>query len=276
MQNYALLGEKLGHSLSPLIHRHILDMLGEQGNYINLELVPDRLPDVPKALMVLGFAGVNVTIPYKQKIMPYLDEIAPEAARIGAVNTICLRDGRAVGHNTDYAGFSLMLQAEGIAVAGQRAVVLGAGGAAAAAVAALLDAGAASVTVLGRDPARLEELHGRFPAIAVGMLAAHEQIAGDLLVNTTPVGMHPQVDGCPLPERVIGRFAAVADCVYNPTPTVLVRTASRLGLRACCGLSMLVFQAVRAQEIWQQRTIAPALAKPICDELERMFVVKER
>ena len=272
-QVFALLGEKLGHSWSPEIHRMILERMELTGSYTLLEVRRADLPEAVGALRTLGFSGTNVTIPYKQEIMPYLSDISPEAKRIGAVNTIQIgENGKSTGHNTDYFGFLSMLETQGLPPAGRSAVVLGTGGAAVSAVAALLDAGAASVTVVGRDAEKLLLLQNRFPAIQTALFDQPERIIGELLVNTTPVGMYPAVEVSPLPVELVRRFSAVADCIYNPTPTLLVKMAQQAGIPACCGLSMLVFQAVKAQEIWQGRAFPQEAAQEICRTLEQKII----
>ncbi|MBR5485402.1 MAG: shikimate dehydrogenase [Oscillospiraceae bacterium] len=271
MKLYGLLGEKLGHSLSPQIHKIIFDSMGIDGQYALIEVSRENISKAVDALKVLGYSGVNVTIPYKELIMPYLDEISPEAKAIGAVNVIHFVDGKAVGYNSDYYGFSKMLELAGIEVKGKRAVQLGAGGAAKACVAALHDMGAESILVANRSSDKLDELKGRFSYIETCIINETEKLVGDVLVNCTPVGMYPKSDGCPVTQDVISRFEAVGDVIYNPLETVLTGTAKKLGLKATSGLNMLVYQAVKAQEIWQQTTIDEALGEKIYQELAKNF-----
>ena len=271
MSRYGLLGEKLGHSLSPQIHNHILQYLGMEQGYDLLEVPPEKLPWEIERLKKEGVRGVNVTIPYKETVMPLLDEISPEAQAIGAVNVIDFREGCLVGYNTDYFGFSAMLRLAGISVQGKQVVQLGAGGAAKACIAALHDLGAASILVANRTGDKLAELRERFPFLSTCLLEDTEALQGDILVNCTPVGMYPKVEGCPVSREVICRFEAVADVVYNPLDTLLVSTAKELGLTASSGLNMLVYQAMKAQEIWQGSALPESLGEAIYQELSALF-----
>lgn len=235
--NLALVGEKLGHSLSPAIHRAYCQMAGEEGRYGLLELTPGQIGRLPQIMREKGLDGVNVTIPYKKAVLPVLDGLTDTARRVGAVNTIARRDGRLLGHNTDLGGFTDMLRFAGIRIPGGRFAVLGAtGGAAQAVLAALEDGGAAQVyRVSRRGPVRYGEL-------------AH--LPFNVLVNCTPVGMWPQADQSPVAASVAERAEALVDLVYNPRKTRFLSQAAP-GAIAIGGLYMLVAQAVRAQAFWR-------------------------
>lgn len=254
-----LLGEKLGHSLSPRIHREIFRLTGREGSYDLLECPPERVEKMLEECTGT-FAGINVTIPYKVQVMESLDGLSPEAEAVGAVNTILFRDGRKTGWNTDYLGFGKMLERNGIAVEGKVAVVLGTGGAARAVVQYLKDHGATSVTAVSRSG-------GRFicPVISYEELAER---SGDILVNCTPVGMSGHSDRSPVPESVVARFAAAVDLIYNPRVTPFLAMAGRLGKKAVDGMDMLVAQAVASQEIWQGKSLPDSLVDRIIEELE--------
>ena len=259
-KHFALLGERLGHSLSVPIHRAIFRSLGSEDDYC-LEAIPrERLArEVPRLMGELD--GFNITIPYKRDILPFLSALDPEAARVGAVNTAVRSSAGWTGHNTDVAGFAAMLRANGLTAAGQDCWILGTGGASAAVAAALESMGARRVTFVSRHPT----------GSAVGYEEFAEK-AGGLLVNATPAGMLGQADACPLtPEQlrqVLPRLTGAADLIYNPPETVLTRAAKAAGIPACTGLYMLVAQAVAAERLWQGRDIPDEIIPGIMREVE--------
>lgn len=252
MKTFALVGHPLGHSLSPEIHRAILEAAGIAGDYSLVDIPPGelsaRLPEV-----LARFDGFNVTIPHKKAVIPYLERLSPEARRCGAVNTVC----RGTGYNTDAAGFL----AAGLPLQGARAVLLGTGGVASMMAAEAVAAGAGSITVFSSDPGRartfLEGVKERVPDARCRLAAAdspeerREALArGTVLLNGTPVGMWPRAGEIPVPPESLHPGLAVFDPVYSPTPTRLVLNARKRGGRATGGLAMLVHQAVAAERIW--------------------------
>lgn len=258
-----LAGYPLGHSISPALHRAALSAAGLAGDYRLFEVPP--LPEGEAALERLVQAlrraelhGLNVTIPHKQNLFHFLDEVAPAAQSIGAVNVVCCQDGRLVGDNTDAAGFRAdlerFLSQAGRSLVGH-ALVLGAGGSARAVVYALLEDGW-SVHIAARRAAQAQALAdafapGQVRALVLQPGALRAVPPPDLLVNTTPLGMHPHLAASPWPEGLpLPRGAAVYDLVYNPSQTCLVRAARSAGSCACSGLGMLVEQAALSFERW--------------------------
>jgi shikimate dehydrogenase len=253
-----LAGTGIGPSLTPPMHEREADQLGMRYLYRRLDLDELRLPataigDLLAAARLAGYDGLNVTHPCKQLVLPHLDELSPDAEALGAVNTVVLRDGRAVGHNTDWSGFARSFD-RGLADAAlDRVVLLGAGGAGAAVAHALLTLGTRRLTVLDVDAGRARALAGalaeRFGAgRAVGGDATEvpaELASADGLVHATPTGMaaHP---GLPVPAQLLRPDLWVADIVYRPLETQLVRTARARGCRVLDGGGMAVFQAVDA------------------------------
>ena len=221
-----LLGRKLGHSYSPQIHA----LLGNYG-YQLFEKEPEEIGDFLKSG---DFTGLNVTIPYKKEVIPFLDELSPAAARLGAVNTIVRRDGKLIGHNTDYFGFRRLVQESGLQVAGKKVLVLGSGGASSTAVAVLQELGA-KVTVISRSGENNYENLDRHADAAV-------------IANTTPVGMYPNTGKSALSLEGFPRLEGVLDAVYNPARTQILLDAERRGLAAVNGLWMLVAQAKESAE----------------------------
>lgn len=227
-----LLGRKLGHSYSPAIHAAL-------GDYdYDLHEVPNE-EDLEKFLKETPFEGLNVTIPYKVAVMAHCATLSPRAKAIGSVNTLVRRpDGTLHGDNTDDAGFTAMVEESGVDPAGKTCVVLGSGGASKTVVAVLKRMGAKRVVVVSRTG---EDHYGN--------LARHADAA--LLVNATPVGMHPDVDASPVEDlSVFPKLEAVLDLIYNPPKTKLLADAEKRGIRTVNGLRMLVVQAAVASELW--------------------------
>lgn len=273
---FGLLGRVLGHSLSPQIHQAVFRALGTEDTYGLLEREPEEVAsfvrDNPE-----GLRGSNVTIPYKETVIPYLTGIAPEAAKIGAVNTLSFTPEGVKGYNTDYLGFDRMLQAAGIGLKGADVTVLGSGGAAKAVLQVLADRKAASLRILVRDRAKAEKALGHFleQRPDTRLETYEEALAGKagglVIINTTPVGMFPKVGASPVPAEFTGRFAAAVDIIYNPKETRFLADARKAGARTCNGLYMLVAQAIASEEIWQQKKIDPDLIPEIMKQLEETF-----
>jgi len=242
-----LIGFPVEHSLSPAMHEAALRAAGLEGTYLALETPPAflraRLQEVRR-----GFAGVNVTVPHKERVLDYLDEISPEAKAIGAVNTIVCAQGRLIGHNTDAPGFISGLDEAGISYRNKKALVLGAGGAARA-VAYALKKGGAQVAVYNRTQSRAEALCNAMGLrlVTEPLLAAAVQ-GCDLLINTTSVGLKDP-SSSPLPPGLLPR-GVVVDIVYNPPTTRLLLEAQQAGLPTLGGLPMLVWQGALAFELW--------------------------
>lgn len=259
MIHFGLVGHPLGHSLSPKIHEAALKACGLEGDY---SLFPIRPHDTEGLKDLLGrvrsgeIMGLNVTIPHKQNVIPLLDELAPVARAVGAVNTICLKDNRLIGYNTDVDGFLLDLKRfignRELGIGNWKSsLVLGAGGSARAVVYALVNDGW-NVILAARRLEQAEQLANSFPGhkIKITTFTDLRLSTFDLLVNTTPIGMTPAPDQSPLPEKFHFPNALIYDLVYNPRETKLVKAARAAGLSATTGLGMLIEQAALAFEIW--------------------------
>lgn len=240
-----LLGRKLGHSYSPQIHARLGDY-----PYDLFEREPEELEEFLKKG---DFSGINVTVPYKKAVMPYLDELSPVAKKIGAVNTIVRRNGRLIGHNTDYYGFLTMVRASGLQVSGKKVLVLGSGGASNTAAAVLEELGAQVIII-----SRSGENH-------YGNLHLHDDAS--VIVNTTPVGMYPNVGVSPVNLDLFPRLEGVLDVVYNPARTQLLLEAQARGLVTMNGLLMLVAQAKEAAEWFTESSLPDALIASIHAQL---------
>lgn len=226
---YGLLGETLGHSFSPQIHQALADY--------DYRLYPTPQPAVEELFRRREFKGLNVTIPYKQTVIPLCDEVDPQAAAIGAVNTVVNRDGRLTGYNTDIDGLICLARRAGVNMAGKKVAVLGSGGTSRTAQAAARKLGAAQVVVISRNG---EDNYGN--------LSRHADT--QVVVNTTPVGMYPRCGVSPVSLEAFPRLEGLLDVVYNPLRTALLMEAEARGIPCSCGLPMLVAQAWRAEELF--------------------------
>jgi len=246
MKKYALLGYPLKHTLSPYVHGRLFEFSGiTDFSYEIMEIPPLKLAGEIKNLNSL--CGYNITIPYKCEIIKYTDMLDESARKYGAVNCISNKNGVITGYNTDCLGFTESLKTAGIALSG-KVLVLGFGGAGRMmATEAALNGAEVTVAVLD-----LNEVNGA-ENISNSLTAVNiNEIEGefDLLVNATPVGMYPEIDGIPVEENIVKHCRAVFDAVYNPSKTKLLRVAEKLGINAVGGMAMLVRQAAAAHEIW--------------------------
>lgn len=252
---FAVLGQSLPHTWSPYIHNSLFDAAGLDAVYLPVTVPPERLGSVTDVFRSC-FSGFNVTIPYKEKILPFLDDV-DEAARVcGAVNTVEIRNGRMIGHITDGLGMLRAIEEKGVEIHQADVLILGGGGAARVAGYAFLSRGG-RVTFAVRDTQKGDALahalaktqQDGLRRLSVRPLAGCAE-AHDILINCTPVGMYPHVDACPVSADVIARCRAVFDAVYNPRETRLLALARQNGLPTIEGLGMLFYQAVEAQKFW--------------------------
>lgn len=255
-----LLGNPLGHSLSPIIHNALFEHLGLDYCYLPVEVTPENLGVVFAGLRRMNVPGCNVTIPHKVAILELLDELDPHADRLGAVNTICFREGRAVGYNTDGEGFLRSLKEGGVtSVEGHDILLLGAGGAVRAIAMSLAAAGAGAIHLCNRSPhkalALAEEINHKIKPCVQVVAAEPSAIRSvlercQLLVNGTSVGMHPREKELPIPAELLAPHLTVADIVYNPHTTALLAAAQKRGCRIVHGLGMLLHQGALGFSLW--------------------------
>jgi len=256
-----IFGDPVAHSRSPAMHNAAFRALGLPYVYLPFAVTPAGLAGAVAAIRALGMAGVNLTIPHKERVLPHLDGVSGEARRIGAVNTVVNQNGRLIGHNTDGRGFLLAVRsAWGLSMRGRVVCLLGAGGAARAVAVALVGAGAGRVIIANRDVSRARRLArsmgGRRSSVRVIPLSddALKEVASecDCLVNATAVGLRrgdPRLVG----PSTVGRFPSVCDLIYQPAVTPLLRDARAAGCRTMNGLGMLVHQGALAFELWTGR-----------------------
>jgi shikimate dehydrogenase len=245
---YGLLGRPVAHSLSPAMHNAAFRQLGLGAVYVAFPVTD--LARAVAGLRGLGIAGVSVTIPFKEEIIPLLDDLDPRAARIGAVNTVVHREGKLTGYNTDWLGALTALQAQ-TTIRGEHFLILGAGGAARAIAFAITESGG-RVTLTDMDPARAAALARDLGAAAIP-LDTLDRCPARLLINATPVGMEPQAEEIPLNPDLLARFILVMDIVYRPLETRLLREARARGAATIDGLQMLIHQATAQFELWTGR-----------------------
>lgn len=251
--DYGLIGEKLGHSASKEIHGMLADYA--------YELHPLTKEEFAPFMEQRDFRAINVTIPYKQDVIPYLSFIDNTAKEIGAVNTIVNREGRLYGYNTDMPGFVYMVRKNGIEMKGKKVVVLGNGGASQAIQAGVKHMEASQMIIVGNR------------TIKEGVITYDECFEkhgdADIIVNTSPVGMFPNVDASPVDLTRFPRCQAVVDIIANPLTTKLVAQARELGMTGITGLEMLVAQAKYAVEIFLDTEIPEEKIHEIYQKLSK-------
>ncbi len=257
---YGLIGEKLSHSFSKEIHEALADY-----TYEIRELTPD---EIAPFLEAREFEGINVTIPYKEKVMPYLDEITDAARKIGAVNTVKKVGGKLIGDNTDFYGMREMILRAGIEIEGKKTLILGTGGTSKTAKAVLSDLGASEIIVVSRKESD--------KTVTYETAVTHHSDA-EIIVNTTPLGMYPNTDACPIDLYSFPNLTGVIDAIYNPLRTNLVLEAKKRGIPAVGGLMMLILQAARASEIFLGKKLdensVEEVAKSIFESKENIVLI---
>ena len=243
---YCLIGEKLSHSKSKEIHEF------SGLSYDLVEVERGKLGDFIKNC---DYDGFNVTIPYKKEIMPYLDEIDLSAKEIGALNTVVRENGRLKGYNTDFFGMKYMLLKAGISLQGKEVLILGTGGTSETAKAVANDGGAKSINAVSRTG-------------EINYDNCYDKKDTAVIINATPVGMYPNINEKPIELKKFIKLEGVADCIYNPKETLLIKEGKILGIKSVGGLYMLVAQGVKAEEIWTGKKADNGLIDRLYEFLE--------
>jgi len=261
-----VIGDPIRHSLSPIMHNFILDYFGLNYCYHSFHIVPEKLKEAIRSFKLLDFVGINVTLPHKQTIIALLDDVAPDARKLKAVNTVLFQNGKAIGYNTDCSGFLSSLSLIKGSLRNQKAVVLGAGGSARAVIYALIQMGVNEIMIYNRSLENAERLV-RYIREAMDFSEIYARQLSDyrifesiqkakILINATSVGMAPYTETCPLPESIIfPEGILVYDLIYNPVETKLLKMANFQGVRTMSGLDMLVLQGVESLKIWTGKNI---------------------
>lgn len=252
MTDYGLIGAKLGHSFSKIIHNQIADY-----EYDLIELTPEGLREF---MTRKDFKAVNVTLPYKQEVIPYLDEMSQAAKTIGAVNCVKNEGGKLIGHNTDFDGLAALIEKLGLSIEGKKVLILGTGGTSDTAKAVCTFLKAAAVLKVGRS--------GKGGSLTYEETVAHHKDA-QVIINTTPVGMYPDNFSAAVDLKNFTELEGVIDVVYNPLRTRLISQALSMGKKAQGGLYMLIAQAVRASEFFLGTKYEDSVIDAVYDRLSK-------
>jgi shikimate dehydrogenase len=253
-----LIGHPVAHSLSPVMHNHLYDTLGMDMAYLAFDVEPDRVASAVDGLCSLGFTGFNITIPHKEAVYRLLDRVDREAEIIGAVNTVKIEDGILTGYNTDGQGFIQSLQHAGIRIKGKKAALLGAGGSARSIGIYLAKENPDSIHIINRTFQKADTLAGiinEYKGYRLAYAVRDIPLDADIIINTTNLGMWPDVKGNPLHGYPLQSSAAVCDIVYNPRQTAMLQYAASRGCVTAGGIGMLIGQGLRAVEIWIGRQL---------------------
>lgn len=273
-QIVGLLGHPVQHSQSPTMHNRAFAQKQLNYAYAAFDVAPDKLAEAVAGIRALGLRGVNVTIPHKVMIMPFLDEIDPLAKMIGAVNTVVNDNGRLIGYNTDGAGYVRSLVEEtGMHLPNQVVTLLGAGGAARAVAFTLAEKGVKEIRIINRSQEKAallaDHLSSLVSTCTVGPVEGGTAIADTtLLINTTSIGMYPHVDELPIPVDWLHEGLTVSDLIYNPLDTKLLIHARRTGAKTHSGIGMFVNQGALAFELWTgERAPADSMREVVLNQL---------
>ena len=267
-KKYAVIGHPIGHTMSPFIHTKLFELAGIDAVYTKLDVAPERL-GYEYDHILSKLSGYNITIPHKQNIIQYLDEIDEKANMYGSVNTVDNKNYTSKGYTTDPDGFLKALDAAKITLGG-RVVILGCGGVARTmAYEVVLKNIPLLFATRPEDVEIVENLCNEIKSTVIGSQPSHcliSELSGDIdvLINATPIGMFPKVENQPVSDEVIAKCKNVFDAVYNPLETVLIQKAKANGSNAVGGMSMLVWQAVVSHEIWDGSVYDPAEIEKIC------------
>ncbi len=258
IQLFGVVGYPLSHSLSPLLHNWALKKNGLPGVYVRWEVLPDNLAEFMVSVRTLKIRGISVTLPFKERVIPYLDALTDDAREVGAVNHLFWEGEDLIGNNTDVEGFLSPI----ISIDIDSALVLGTGGAALAVLCGLLKKDVKEIYMAGRNIQRLYYLRERFGILPVPWEKRGE-IRAHILINATPIGMSPHIEEIPYPAPFLKNFSMVYDLVYNPQQTQLLREAQKRGCDTIGGLTMFVFQALLQFKQWTGLSFDPAEAKSL-------------
>lgn len=288
-----LIGFPVGHSVSPVIHNTLAELYGQNLVYVPLPVEPGMLERAIAGAEAFGFWGMNVTVPYKSEVIPFLKEIDPLAEQIGAVNTLVRMEGGYKGCNTDMPGLYRAMCADSVEIAGEEVILLGAGGVARAIAFLLLEKGAGRVHILNRSRERAEKVAGEVNAAAkmrrekgaegdgpfatVCGLDEYEKLdRGEkyLVIQATNVGMFPHTEQAVIEDEGFYQMVKVGyDVIFNPTTTRFMEHVRRAGGKACHGLKMLLYQGIIAYELWNGIQVSEEAAKEIYRKMEKALGV---
>lgn len=257
-KKYGLIGNPLSKSLSPFLHNQFYKMNDLNNIYQTFEIDLDKLNDAVESLKILGIKGFNITIPFKEKIIEYLDEIDPLAERINAINTVKIENGKVIGYNTDGIGFIKSLEANNIDIENKNILVLGAGGGSRAISYSLLEKNIEKLYITNRTSNRgiklANELKRYYKDKDISFtgfnLSELNKLEIDIVVNTTSVGMYPDIENSPIVLNGFSDDIILYDLIYKPLETKFLKEGKELGYKTINGIGMLYYQAIESQKIW--------------------------
>ena len=256
MRKFGLLGKKLSHSLSPLLHNTFFEDLGLKDEYKLYEVDETEIDNFKNYMLENSIEGVNITVPYKKTFLDKLNYISDEAKGIGAINLLYIKDNKFYGDNTDYYGFKYTLEKNQVDVKNKRIIIIGKGGASASVYKVLKDMGAEDITFYFRKD-KLSKIE--FP----------ENTAGDIIINTTPVGMYPFIQDSLVNKEILKKFKIAIDLIYNPLETKFLRESRECGLKTINGMDMLIEQALKTDEILHNIVLSTQLKKKIRKKIKK-------
>ena len=254
MRKFGLLGKKLSHSLSPLLHKVFFEEFGVEAEYNLYEVTETEIDNFKSCMLENSIEGVNITVPYKKIFLDKLDFISDEAKAIGAINLLYIKDNKFYGDNTDYYGFKETLISNQIKSSEKRIAIIGRGGASASVYKVLKDMEAEDITFYFRKD-KLSKIE--FP----------ENIEGDIIINTTPVGMYPNIKDNIVDEQILKKFKIAIDLIYNPLETKFLKIARENGLKTINGMEMLIEQALKTDEILYDIVLSNQLREKIIKKI---------
>lgn len=254
MRKFGLLGKKLSHSLSPLLHSIFFEEMGIEAEYKLYEVAEHEIDNFKNYMFENSIEGINITVPYKKAFLDKLDFISDEAKEIGAINLLYIKDNKFYGDNTDYYGFKQTLLTNQIEPSGKKIAIIGRGGASTSVYKVLKDMGAEDITFYFRKD-KLSKIE--FP----------EDISGDIIINTTPVGMYPNIEDNIVDEQILKKFNIAIDLIYNPLETKFLEIARKNGLKTVNGMEMLIGQALKTDEILYDIVLSNQLREKIIKKI---------
>lgn len=271
---YGIIGHPIKHSISPIVHNAAFEDLKMNCIYESFDVLPENIDNAILGIKSLNIKGINVTIPFKEAVIPLLDYLSDNSKRIGAVNTIKNNNGHLEGYNTDASGFTISLLEQGIQIKDKDIVIIGAGGAARAIVFALATNGAHSILIANRTKERAKNLcdyanknyNFKCSYCTINEVYNIENI--DILINATNVGMYPRIDLSPVDEIIICKAKFVYDLIYNPRKTLFLKYAQSYGIKNSNGLSMLINQANCSFKIWTGKNFNKKLVNDMINKKE--------
>ncbi len=254
MRKFGLLGKKLSHSLSPLLHSIFFEEMGIEAEYKLYEVAEHEIDNFKNYMFENSIEGVNITVPYKKAFLDKLDFISDEAKEIGAINLLYIKENKFYGDNTDYYGFKQTLLTNQIEPSGKKIAIIGRGGASASVYKVLKDMGAEDIAFYFRKD-KLSKIE--FP----------EDMTGDIIINTTPVGMYPNIEDNIVDEQILKKFNIAIDLIYNPLETKFLEIARKNGLKTVNGMEMLIGQALKTDEILYDIVLSNQLREKIIKKI---------